>query len=171
MRRLLGAALLVAALPAAAQPPEPAPALPPDAARAGYAVAQPPVLLRQRLFGIAHGISLLAAACLDVPEQASAAQDAYGAWREKHDAAISILFSELAAWHFGPRGVQADWTDVARALSLKDSLDPMPGAIELNAACASLPEALTRARYDLTALRQLTPEEAAAVLPAPTLPK
>jgi hypothetical protein len=65
------ACLLCALLPPAARaadtPPGVAPAAGLTPERTGYAVDQPEMLLRQRLFGRAHGLSLLAAACLDLP--------------------------------------------------------------------------------------------------------
>ena len=149
----VGVALAVALTgpsPALAQVP-PDQVLRPSPARLGYAFDYPPILLRQRLFGLAHGTSLLAAACLDLPAHATATEDAYAAWRRGQEAAIRGVAADLAAWYFGPRATQAEWADVARAIGLRDALGPMPESA-LDAACITLPAALTKPRYDFAAM-------------------
>jgi hypothetical protein len=123
--------------------------------RQGYAFEYPRVLAEQRLFGVAHGVSLLATACLDAPEQADAAAAAYARWYEQQQQQIAILKDELAAFYFGPHADEADWSHVADALKLRDRLGLAPDSTALKAACGSLPEALRQPRYDLTALFQL----------------
>jgi len=72
-----------------AEPPAVAsPALNVLPGREGYAFGKPEILVRQRLFGLAHGVSLLAAACLDLPEQSASIQNAYAAWHAQHAQAI-----------------------------------------------------------------------------------
>lgn len=157
--------------PAAADPP----ALKADPTRLGYAVDQPEILIRQRLFGRAHGLSLLAAACLDLPEYSLPIQDAYAAWHAKQRQAIETIVHDLARYYFGARAGEAEWPDLSRALNLPDSIEPALGEITLHAACASLPAAIARPRYELD--RMLTEgldavvDEAPipAVPPAPTL--
>lgn len=145
----------------AAPPPEPLAALP---EHLGYAVDQPSILLKQRLFGSAHGLSMLAAACLDVPEHATAVENAYAAWYAKQAASIKTLVTDLSVYHFGPRAEEAQWSDLARILNLQDSIQPALKEVALSEACSTLPEALTRQRYAFDALLAM-PEEATP--PAP----
>lgn len=133
----LGAVLLVFAV--RAEQPVPAPA----SRRLGYAFDYPRVLAQQRLFGIAHGISLLAAACRDMPEFAAAAQDSYAAWQARQQPTIAAATAELGMFYFGDD--RADEPALARTLGLRDALGYAPEA----AACATLPQALGRPRYDL----------------------
>lgn len=120
--------------------------------RTGYAVDQPEILLRQRLFGLAHGLSLLAAACLDLPAHSTPIQDAYAAWHAKQGKTIGIIVHDLADYYFGPRSGEATWPDLSRALNLADSIQPALGEVTLHAACATLPEAIARPRYALDKL-------------------
>jgi hypothetical protein len=156
---LLLAALLGSAQAADAPPPvTPAdtPAGTPAAApvlevkpeRKSYAVDQPEILLRQRLFGRAHGLSLLTAACLELPAYSTVIQDTYAAWYAKQAGAIETIVRDLAVYYFGPRAAEARWLDLSRALNLPDSIEPALGEVTLHAACASLPEAIPRPRYE-----------------------
>jgi len=140
--------------PSSVQVPAPLKVLP---GRTGYAFDQPAILLRQRLFGLAHGVSLLAAACLAVPEQSAATQTSFLAWHSQQAVAIEQVVRELAAYYFGPQGGDAQWQDLTRALNLKDRIDPALGQFELSAACASLSQAIRGPRYDLAALLQMEP--------------
>lgn len=148
--------------------PEPSAAAPAGLAvlpgREGYAFKQPEILVRQRLFGLAHGVSLLAAACLDLPEQSVAIQNAYAAWHERHVQAIATVVHDLADYYFGPQTAAAQWLDLVRALKLKESIDETLGQFSLSVACASLPQAMTGPRYDLTALLQADPAAAMATI-------
>lgn len=165
MKRL-GAGLLFAALLASAQADETRPADQGAAAatlqalpgRIGYAVDQPEILLRQRLFGLAHGLSLLAAACLDLPAHSAPVQDAYAAWHVKQAKTIETVFRDLASYYFGPRADEARWPDLSRALNLTDNIQPALGEVTLHAACATLPEAIARPRYALDTLLSGTVE-------------
>lgn len=153
---LLAALALALPLTAFAQD---APLLP-LAHRLGYEFDRPQILLRQQLFGLAHGASLLAAACLEHADQKAA--DAYARWHETQEPAIRRIAAELAEWHFGARASEAGWNDIVRAIGLRDTLAPRPEA-ELADACTTLPEALPQPRYDLGTLL-------IAVPPAPTFP-
>lgn len=126
--------------------------LTPAAHRLGYAFDRPQILLRQRLFGLAHGASLLASACLERADQA--ATTAYEQWRIGQETTINRLSGDLARWYFGPRASEAGWSDVARAIGLRDQLEPR-SETELADACTSLPAALTNPRYDLATLIKL----------------
>lgn len=182
MRRLL-AGLLCGALLGSAQAEESPQAIAPDAAsvtltilpgRLGYAFEQPQILMRQRLFGLAHGLSLLAAACLDLPEHSKTIQNSYAAWHEQQAATIEALVRDLSQHYFGARAGEAQWQDLARALKLNDSIQLSLGQVGLPEACASLPEAIARPRYQLNQLLAETdaptgPARApVAVAPAPT---
>lgn len=157
LRRLICAALLGQALLAGAATPAPAPEGPPlvSEERQGYAFEFPRVLAQQRLFGIAHGVSLLATACLDVPATANASAGAYTAWYEQQQSIIDEVREELAAFYFGARAHEAKWSHLVRALNLRPKLSLAADSPELAAACASLPEALKQPRYDLAALFKL----------------
>lgn len=153
MRRIVIAGMLCGAL-TAAHAENAAPPLVSDE-RMGYAFEFPRVLAEQRLFGIAHGVSLLATACLDAPDEADAAADAYTQWYEQQQDQIEMLKSELAEFYFGPRADEASWAHIAATLKLREAIGLTPGSEQLRAACASLPEALRQPRYDLAALFQL----------------
>lgn len=148
-------------------------ALVPDANRAsleilpgrqGYAFEQPEILVRQRLFGLAHGVSLLAAACLDLPGHSAPIQDAYARWHAKQAKAIETLVLDLARYYFGSRADRSGWRDLVRALNLNDSIQGSLGQVSLQEACASLPAAMARPRYQLDKLLALSgmPSRAAA---------
>ena len=145
---LLGSAQAADA-PQIVTPAEARPALEVPRNRLGYAFEKPGILVRQRLFGLAHGISLLAAACLDLPAHSQPIQDAYAAWHAKQGKAIETIVRDLAHYYFGPRANEARWPDVSRALNLGDDIQPALNDLTLHAACASLPEAIGRPRYEL----------------------
>ncbi len=157
LRRLICAALLGQALLASAATPAPASEALQIVSeeRQGYAFEFPRVLAQQRLFGIAHGVSLLATACLDVPATADASASAYTAWYEQQQDIITAVREELAVFYFGPRANEAKWSHLVSALNLRPKLSLAPESPELAAACASLPEALKQPRYDLAALFKL----------------
>ncbi len=117
----------------------------------GYSFEQPGVLLRQRIFGLAHGVHLLVSSCLDQSEHAVATQAAYDTWHAQQDAAIATVRNALAEYHFGATAARAQWQDIAQALGLKETVYPSLGTISLQDACATLPQALLQARYDFTA--------------------
>ena len=119
--------------------------------RTGYAFDNPEVLARQRLFGLVHGVNLLVSACLGRAQFAEATQAAYDDWQGKQAAAITPLFKALARHYYGERARDARWQDVAGALGLKETIHPSLGNTSLDDACATLPEALARPRYDIAA--------------------
>ena len=141
----------------------------------GYAFDQPEILVRQRLFGLAHGLSLLAAACLDVAEQSGSAQEAYAAWHVKQAETITTVVNDLARYYFGDRAGDAVWTDISRALALKEDIREVLGDVRLEEACATLPTAIVRPRYEFDKLlaesmaiaADTSPAVAVAPAPAP----
>lgn len=154
MRRCAIAALLCGALNAIGA--ESATSAPPPLVsieRQGYAFEYPRVLAEQRLFGIAHGVALLAENCRDAAATAQATADAYARWYDEQRLQIEDLKSNLAAFYYGPRAHEASWQHIAAALNLRSKLDL--GAERQASACASLPEALRQPRYDLSSLFQL----------------
>lgn len=155
--------------PSGMTPAESQPALEVPQNRLGYAFDKPEILIRQRLFGLAHGVSLLAAACLDLPAHSKPIQDAYAAWHAKQGKAIETVVRDLAHYYFGSRADEARWPDLSRALNLGDSIQSALSDLTLHAACASLPEAIGRPRYELD--RMLVEGLEAAVSPAPTFQK
>lgn len=133
--------------------------------RSGYAFDWPGILAQQRIFGLAHGIGLLARACAARNDEAAIA--AYGKWQDAQKDVVERARGELAVYIFGSEEV-AD-SMVAEALHLK----PMLGSAEMNvltAACASLPDVLDKPRYDLGLFlrlqRSLTQLGAAAAVKA-----
>lgn len=118
----------------------------------GYATDQPEIFIRQRLFGRTHGLSLLTAACLELPAYSREVQDAYMAWYAEQANAIETIVRDLASYYFGPRANEAQWFDLVHALNLPDSIEPAMREVTLHAACASLPEAIPRSRYALDKL-------------------
>jgi len=158
-------------------PPGAAPAAGLTPAHTGYAVDQPEILLRQRLFGRAHGLSLLTAACIELPAYAKPVQDAYVAWHVQQAQTIEIIVRDLARYYFGSRANEAQWFDLSRALILPDSIQPALGEVTLHAACASLTEAIPRQRYALDKLlagaddAEPASNDPVAVPPAPTFQK
>ncbi len=189
MKRLFASVVLAALLGSAqaedAPPPATpavmpmgtAPALEVKPEHRGYAAGQPEIFIRQRLFGRAHGLSLLTAACLDLPAYSTAVQDAYAAWYAKQAKTLEAIVHDLAVYYFGPRANQAQWFDLVRALNLPDSIQPALGEVTLHSACASLPEAIPRPRYALDKLLagiadgETLSDDVAAVAPAPTIQK
>jgi hypothetical protein len=142
-----------------------APVLQPLPGRTGYAFDKPDILLRQRLFGLAHGVSLLSAACVDLPEQSAAVGQAYAAWYAQHAQAIATIVHELGNYYFGdPAAATVQWQDLTRALGLKEDIRLALGGFELSVACATLVQAMTKPRYDLTALLQQEPVAALALI-------
>lgn len=116
--------------------------------RLGYAFEDTDILLRQRIFGLAHGVHLLLSACLDKNENAEATQQAYDAWHAAQEKVLDGVRGLLAEHHFGSEAERAHWQDVARVLGLKETIYPSLGGISLQEACATLPQALTQPRYD-----------------------
>ena len=158
-------------------PPGAAPAAGLVPAHSGYAVDQPEILLRQRLFGRAHGLSLLAAACLELPAYSKDVRNAYATWHAQQGKTIELIVRDLAGYYFGSRANEAQWFDLSRAMNLPDNIQPALGEVNLHAACASLPEAIPRQRYALEKLlagavdAEPASNEAGAVPPAPTSQK
>ena len=136
--------------------------------RLGYAIDRPQTLMRQRLFGLAHGLSVLAAACLDLPEHSQAIQDAYAAWHAGQGKTIEALVHDLARYYVGPRAAEAQWQDVARALNLHESIEPLLGSVSLQDTCATLPQAIRQPRYEFD--RRLAEAAAPVVAVKPEAP-
>ena len=145
----------------------------------GYAFEQAEVLVRQRLFGLAHGLSLLAGACLDLADQSGSTQEAYASWHARQATIIDGLVRDLSHYYFGARADEARWGDLVRALNLKDNIRDVLGEVTLEEACATLPTAIIRPRYELDRLlaESRLPDTAdaapdakpeTAVAPAPT---
>jgi hypothetical protein len=120
--------------------------------RHGYAHDNLPLLLRQRLFGTAHALIMLSTACSKVPTHAVAVEAAYADWQRRQAASVDAVVQDLYLHYFGPRSGEARWQDLVRALNLKDSIQSSLRDVKLEDACATLPEALARPRYDFARL-------------------
>ena len=130
------------------------PADPPQALKpkqSGYAVKHSSVLVHQVLFGRAHGVALLAAACdADTPIGLET-RKAYAKWHEVQIHAIAKMSHDLARWYFTSQAQAATDADIVRALNLQPRLDPNLSASELKDACATFAKMLRGERYDLAA--------------------
>lgn len=127
------------------------------AIRDGYAFAVPRILAQQRIFGLAHGITLLAAACADTP----AAREAHAAWQTRQQAAIDGAVADLGHYYFG---APTERSVLAERMRLRAALDYAPDSAELRAACDTLPAALAQPRYDLVARLRLEAAMASVVV-------
>jgi hypothetical protein len=118
--------------------------------RAGYAFDHPRILVQQRLFGLAHGVTLLAAACVNEPVYREPLTWVYTAWKEQQAAAIEASTRDLARYYFADRAAKATKLDILQALKLKDRLSLKPASRELQAACDTFAEAIKKPRYNLS---------------------
>lgn len=159
----------------ASTPPAAVPPVPPRAIRPehnGYAFDTPPILLRQRLIGLAHGLRLLGRLCLFSTAHSASAEQAYAEWYRRQGPAIERMSVDLERWYFGATAPQLDpnlrLRDVIRALGLRAELREMSAA-ERDAACATFPLAISSERYDFVRLLQITDDELAPAV-EPTTP-
>lgn len=120
-----------------------------DIARQGYAFEFPRILARQRLYGIHHGVQLLAAACMKADVNRPSVESAFSDWTARQQAFIAATQSELLTFYYGPQAGHALPEHLVGALNLRESLGL--DAAQLDAACGTFPEALGKPRYDLTA--------------------
>ena len=129
----------------------------------GYAVKHPNVLIHQVLFGRAHGVALLAAACDADTQIGIETRTAYAKWHQGQIHTIAKMSHDLARWYFTSEAQQATDADIISALNLKPRLDPNLSARELKAACETFPQMLQHQRYDLATLLTNFSSEAAAM--------
>ena len=115
----------------------------------GYAFDNPRVLTQQRLFGLAHGVALLAATCVREPAYRETLTPAYAEWQERQEATIAASYRDLARYYFRDRALEATQPDIARALGLNGRLSLKQGSKDMHAACDTLAEALRKLRLDL----------------------
>jgi len=113
----------------------------------GYRFDRPELLADQQVWGIAHGARLLAQACARAGHGAAA--EAWVDWREREAARIDAMRLALSRRYFGIDDAPPD--AVAAALGLKPTL-ALP-VDELAPACATLADALSQPRYDLSRRR------------------
>ena len=138
-RTLLIAALLTGFWGAAGAGETAVPAVP-----AGYVFTDPRLLTQQLIWGLVHGVRLLANACRSRPDGAAASL-AYADWLDAQQERIADAARDLARHYYGCDQVPLD--ALTHALGLKAALD-LPLAEEA-AACASFGQALATERYDL----------------------
>ncbi len=113
-----------------------------------YAFNQPEILADQRLWGIAHGVRLLALACARTGQGEAA--EAWVDWQEREIGELARLRGVLARHYFQQEDVLPG--SISAMLGLKQSLDLAPEA--LVTACTTLAEALAQPRYDLKLRRE-----------------
>jgi hypothetical protein len=119
---------------------------------AGYVFEQPEVFVAQLLWGLAHGVRLLGLACAEHGDLTAA--ESWVAWQEREQSQILAAGRVLGRHYFGSEDAPPDI--IAAALGLKPAL-ALP-AETLDQACTTLPEALTKPRYDLARFREQTLE-------------
>lgn len=117
-----------------------------------YVFEQPEVLAAQLLWGFAQGVRLLARACAEHGDLTAA--EAWVAWQEREQPQILAAGRLLGRHYFGSEDAPPEI--IAAALGLKPAL-ALP-AETLDQACTTLPEALTKPRYDLARFREKTLE-------------
>ena len=113
----------------------------------GYAFDEQEVLADQRLWGIAHGVRLLALACARAGKGSAA--EAWVDWQEREGPIIEALRVSLGEYYF--KDADSPHDAVTAALGLASSLD-LPHDV-LMPACDTLGEALGQPRYDLVKRR------------------
>ncbi len=121
----------------------------------GYAFDHPRVLLQQRLFGFAYGVTLLAMTCTRESGYRQTLMPVYMAWRDQQQTTITASHRELAKYYFADRAAEAGEQDIADALKLKRELGLEPGSKKLHAACDTFASAIKNPRYDLNRQFQL----------------
>lgn len=114
----------------------------------GYVFERPELLADQLIWGIAHGVRLLALACARAGRGDAA--EAWVAWQERERPQILAANRRLGLHYFGLADAPAD--ALAGALGLAGALALPPEQLE--PACASLAEALAQPRYDLGKRRE-----------------
>lgn len=128
------------------------------ASRLGYAFSDPPILLRQRLLGLAHGLRLLGRACLFDPEHSLQTEHAYAEWYARQGASIDAMSLDLDRWYFAGAPPESDpaqrLREVIRLIGLRAELRAMDPD-EQHAACATYPEAIAAPRYDFVQILAL----------------
>lgn len=114
--------------------------------RAGYRFDDPQLLTQQVLWGIFHGARLLGLACQARGDHRAAL--AYADWMERQRPRIRGAQRDLARFYFHRESAAPE--AISAALGLRPNLGVAPKL--LSEACATLPEALSRERYDLDRL-------------------
>ena len=109
----------------------------------GYAFDKPQILAQQLVWGVVHGVRLLALACLRRGD--TIATGIYADWLDKQWPRVRAAERDLSRYYFDRDQVPMEMIDAA--LNLRPTL-AQPDE-ELEAACMTLPEALASPRYDL----------------------
>jgi hypothetical protein len=111
----------------------------------GYEFGKPRLLTQQLLWGLAHGVKLLATACRDEESGAEAIAKAYTEWLDRYRERIDNATRDLSRHYFRQDAVSAE--ELIATLHLKTELGLRPD--ELSTACASFVEVIEAPRYDL----------------------
>lgn len=136
------------ARPVLAQPPlpraeSPSPAAQVSSVPSGYVFDNPRLLTHQLIWGLVHGVRLLALTCRE--RGRDGATEAYLDWLEQQWPRVREAGVDLARYYFKRDEASTEALDAA--LNLKPYLDTPPQLI--GPACATLSEALKQERYDL----------------------
>jgi hypothetical protein len=117
-----------------------------------YAFDIPEVLTAQLLWGVAHGVRLLARACAESGKHAAA--EAWVDWQEREQPQIMAARRVLGRHYFDVEDLSP--AVISGALGLKPALELSPKV--LGPACDSLAQALSQPRYDLSRFQVKTLE-------------
>ena len=140
---------------------------PPNQKQFGYAFDRAPVLAQQLLYGRAHGVGLLAAACDSDTPIGIETRVAYAKWLETQIHAIAKMEHDLALWYFASDAQNATYADIIRAMHLPSRLSSSISDDDLSAACATFAQMLEGERYDLSALLAKILQEVSPQLKTP----
>jgi hypothetical protein len=110
----------------------------------GYEFGKPRLLTQQLIWGLAHGVKLLAETCRG-QEVGQAVASAYADWLERYKLRIQGAARDLSRHYFGQDAVAAEALNAA--LHLKAQLDLPPD--DLAPACSSAVQAIEAPRHDL----------------------
>lgn len=135
------------------------PVLAQDTAEApdGYAFDSPRLLTQQLLWGLVHGVRLLASACHEAPD-APAIQLAYADWLDRNHDRIVHAANDLARHYYGRDAVSFE--HLTSAMRLKT--DVALREDELSYACSTFVDAVAAPRYDLDLFYRLRRDAARA---------
>jgi hypothetical protein len=110
----------------------------------GYEFGRPRLLTQQLIWGLAHGVKLLAETCRG-QENGEAVAKAYAGWLERYDQRIQGAARELSRHYFGQDAAAVEALNAA--LHLKARLDLPPD--DLASVCSSAVQAINAPRHDL----------------------
>jgi hypothetical protein len=126
-----------------------------------YALDSQPTLVKQYLFGLHHGIALLAHSCLTHDaDTATRNRTALATWQAAQRTALEDIRSALSR-HYAHSAQRMSDEEIIVRLRLPKVLPVTVDSPEFKAACATLGDALQQPRYDF--VRRLRQEQLKAI--------